>query len=246
MIPKGDRGLPEKDARPVRASELRALGRLQLPAAKLELLSRHMTALRVEKGQRVYRPGEPAKHIYCVLDGAIGLSLLGSDGRLVQLGLLTGGAFFGETALIPGWRRVSEARALQDSRVAQVDAATLVSKVWDLPWEGFASLTKTLIRPIFLLSLRRSLFLVERLPDRLALALWEYGGPPEAIRARGQLPSALTHEELAAMVGASRPRVSLALKRLEKAGLFLRDGKHIRVQEAALRAYLERKFEPLL
>lgn len=230
----------------VRVSELRKLGGLDgLPPAKLELLSRHMTGLRVKKGEVLYRPGQPAKHIYCVLDGAIGLSLLGSDGRFVQLGLRAEGEFFGETALIPGWRRASEAKALQDSRVGRVDAATFVSKVWDLPWESLTRLTKTLLRPVFLVSLRRSLFLVEQLPDRLALALWDLLGS-EARRARGLLPSTVTHEELAAMVGASRPRVSLALKRLEHAGLFVREGKQIRVQEKPLRAYLERRYESLL
>lgn len=204
-----------------------------------------MTALRLKKGQVLYRPGQPAKHIYCVLHGAVGLSLLGSDGRFVQLGLRADGEFFGETALIPGWRRTSEAKALQDSRVGRVDAATFVSKVWDLPWESLTRLTKTLLRPVFLVSLRRSLFLVEQLPDRLALALWELLGSG-ARRARGLLPSTVTHEELAAMVGASRPRVSLALKGLEHAGLFIREGKQIRVQEKPLRAYLERKYESLL
>jgi CRP-like cAMP-binding protein len=229
----------------VQGSELRGLG-LELAAAKLELLRRYMTALHVRKGEVLHRPGEPATHIYFVLDGAVGLSLLGSYGRLVQLGLRTRGEFFGETALVPGWRRVSEAKALQDSRVGRIDAVTLVTKVWNLPWENVADLTKTLIGPVLLLSLRRSLFLVERLPDRLALALWEHAGHSEARRARGRLPSTLTHEELAAMVGASRPRVSLALKRLEKAGLFVRDGRRIRVQETPLRAYLERKYESLL
>lgn len=231
----------------MRVSELRRLNGLErLPLAKLMLLSRHMTALRVRKGEVLYRPGQPAKHIYCVLDGAIGLSLPGTDGRFVQLGLRAAGEFFGETALVPGWRRASEAKALQDSRVGQVDAATFVSKVWDLPWENFASLTKTLLRPVFLVSLRRSLFLVEQLPDRLALALWELRGVSESRRARGLLPSTLTHEELAAMVGASRPRVSVALKHLEHAGLFVREGKQIRVQDKPLRAYLERRYESLL
>lgn len=239
--------MPGEKTTAVRVSELRRLGGLDgLPPAKLETLSRHMRALRLKKGQVLYRPGQPAKHIYCVLDGAIGLSLLGSDGRFVQLGLRAEGEFFGETAVIPGWRRASEAKALQGSRVGQVDAATFVSKVWDLPWESLTRFAKTLLRPVFLVSLRRSLFLVEQLPDRLALALWDLMGSG-ARRARGGLlPSTVTHEELAAMVGASRPRVSLALKGLEHAGLFVREGKQIRVQEKPLRAYLERKYESLL
>src|SRR5262249_26694382 len=103
-----------------------------------------------------------------------------------------------------------------------------------------------ILRPLFLVSLRRSLFLVEELTDRVALILWEYAGHPEARRARGLLPPTLTHEQVAALVGASRPRVSLALKRLENEGLFVREGGQIRVREKPLRGYLEGKYEFLL
>lgn len=231
----------------VRTSELHNLSGLEwLPPAKLELLGRHMTASRVRKGEVLYRPGQPARHLYCVLDGAIRLSLLGTDGRVVLLSLRTAGEFFGETALVPSWRRVSEAKALQASRVGQIDAPTFVSDVFDLPWENLSRLTSMLLRPVFLVSLRRSLFLVEHLQDRLALALWELMGMSEARRAGGLLPSTLTHEELAAMVGASRPRVSVALKHLERAGLFVREGKRLRVRDKPLRAYLERRYEFLL
>jgi hypothetical protein len=47
-------------------------------------------------------------------------------------------------------------------------------------------------------------------------------------------------------VGASRPRVSLALKKLQKAGIFVREGGQIRIREKALRGYLERKYESLI
>jgi CRP-like cAMP-binding protein len=60
------------------------------------------------------------------------------------------------------------------------------------------------------------------------------------------LPSTLTHEQIAAVLGASRPRVSLALKRLEREGVFVREGKQIRVHERSLRRYLEGKYEYLL
>jgi hypothetical protein len=47
-------------------------------------------------------------------------------------------------------------------------------------------------------------------------------------------------------VGASRPRVSLALKQLEKQGLFSREDGQIRIRETALREYLERGCEGVL
>jgi CRP-like cAMP-binding protein len=214
--------------------------------ARLALLSRAMTILRVRRGEVLYRPGQPARHVYYVLEGAVTLSLLGSEGRFLQLSLLTRGEFFGETALVHGWRRSSQATALRDSRVGRIEAHTFVTRVCGLPWEPFTGLTEAVLKPLFLVSLRRSLFLVEELSDRVALALWEYAGHPEARRARGLLPHTLTHEQLAAVVGASRPRVSLALKRLENEGLFVRERGQIRVRERPLRGYLERKYEFLL
>jgi CRP/FNR family transcriptional regulator, cyclic AMP receptor protein len=217
-----------------------------LTAARLDLLSRHMAELPLRKGEVLYRPGQAARHLYCVLEGAVGLSLPGSEGRVLQLALVARGEFFGETALVRGWRRVSQATALEDSRVGRIDARTLVTEVCDLPWEPFTGLTEVVLKPLFMVSLRRSLFLVEVLADRVALALWEYATRPEARRAKGLLPSSLTHEQLAALVGASRPRVSLVLKRLERAGFLVRDGKRIRVQEDTLRVYMKRRYEFLI
>ena len=56
----------------------------------------------------------------------------------------------------------------------------------------------------------------------------------------------LTNVEIAVLVGASRPRVSSALKQLEQRGFFIRKGKQIMIQQAALGAYLRREYEILL
>jgi len=232
---------------PVQSAELRTLERLRwLAPNRLENLSRHMRAVHVSKGETLYRPGQPATHVYCVLQGSVGLSLSASRGRMVQLAVLAGGEFFGETALVSGWRRVSEAVALQDSRVGRIEAQVLVTAVCGLPWDMLTGLTETVLKPLFLVSLRRSLFLVEGLRDRVALTLWEYAGHPAAQRSRGLLPPTLTHEQIAAVVGGSRPRVSLVLKRLEREGIFAREGKRIRVEIGTLRRYLERRYAFLL
>jgi len=100
----------------IQLSELHGLQFLNwVPHDRMNLLSRHMVELRVSKGEVLYRPGQQAKHLYCVLEGAVGLSLSGSKGRFLRLALLTRGEFFGVSALVPGWRRVSRAIALRDS-----------------------------------------------------------------------------------------------------------------------------------
>lgn len=146
----------------VQLSELRGLEVFDwIPHDRMNLLSRHMTELRVGKGEILYRPGQPAKDLFCVLEGAVGLSLLASKGNYLRLGLLARGEFFGISALVPGWRRVSRAMALGESRVGIIDAKIFVSEICAMPWNTFTALTQTMLKPLLTVSLRRSLFLVE-------------------------------------------------------------------------------------
>jgi len=231
----------------VELSDLRALQVLQdFSVAQLKQLSRNMTVLNVRKEEAIYRPGQEADNLYLVLDGEIGLSLLGSKGSSLRLAVLAQGEFFGVAALIPGWRRVSHASAVRDSRIGEIPARFLVEKICGLSWKNFSLLTELTLKPIFLVSLRRASFLIEDLPNRVATVLWEYASHPEARRKGGLLPLSLTHEEISGLVGASRPRVSSALKQLEQRGFFIRKGKQIMVQQAALGAYLRREYEILL
>ena len=228
-------------------SYLRALQVLQdFSAAQLNQLSRNMTVLNVRKGEVIYRPNEVAENLYLVLDGGIGLSLLGSKGSSLRLAVLAQGEFFGVAALIPSWRRVSHASAVRDSRIGEIPARFFVEKICGLSWKNFSTLTELTLKPLFVLSLRRALFLIEDLPNRVAAVLWEYASHPEARKKGGLLPSSLKHEEISALVGASRPRVSMALKQLEGRGFFVRKGKQILIQQAALGAYLRREYEILL
>src|SRR3970040_1953825 len=106
----------------IQTSELRELRTLEgLSEGCLDRLASNMKELRVSKGQSIYQPGQPAKYLYCVLEGVIGISLLGSEDRFVRLKLFNRGEFFGIDALIRRWRRVSVATALQNSRVARVE-----------------------------------------------------------------------------------------------------------------------------
>jgi CRP/FNR family transcriptional regulator, cyclic AMP receptor protein len=228
----------------IRASELRELGTFdKYSEGSVDRLASKMNELRVTKGESVYGPGQPAKYLYFVLDGVIGISLLGSEDRFVRLILSEKGDFFGIDALMRSWRRVSVATALEDSRVARIEPRVFVTEVCGVPWEPFDRLIESLIEPVLKVSLQRAVFLVEKLADRLALALWENSRGFRIGRSKGLLPPVFTHEELAAMVGATRPRVSLALKQLQTQGVIIRSGKQIRLQEKPLRAYLENRYE---
>jgi CRP-like cAMP-binding protein len=229
----------------LKSAELRGLQAFRgLSASQLNRLARNITVLRVRKGEVIYRAAQSADQLYFVLEGEVGLSLVGSKGRSLRLAVLADGEFFGVTGLIPGWRRVGHASALRDSRIGEIPARNFV-EICGLPWKEFSALTEMTLKPLLLVSLRRALYLIEDLPNRVATTLWEYSGHPGAKKS-GVLPLSLTHEELSALVGASRPRVSLALKQLEQRGFFIRKGKQIMVQHSALGDYLRREYEYLL
>ena len=231
----------------VSAGEIAALPAFAwVPKDRMSILSSNMEELHVGKGEILYRPGQIAKHLFCVFEGMVGLSLSASRGRFLRLILTMPGDWFGVSALVPKWRRVSRAMAIENARVGRIEARIFVSDVCGMPWGIFFGLTETLLKPLLTISLRRAQFLVEPLLDRVVLTLWEYASRPAAQNAKGLLTSVLTHEEFAALVGASRPRVSLALKELEGKGFVTREGNQIRVHEKRLHDYLERRFEFLL
>jgi CRP/FNR family transcriptional regulator, cyclic AMP receptor protein len=231
----------------LQVSELRNLQLFkEFSPKQFGLLARNMTTLHVRRREVIHRPGQPAENLYLILEGEVGLSLLGSKGRALRLMVLAQGEFFGVNALVPGWRHVSHASALYNSRIGEIPARSFVEKVCGLNWKDFSALTEITLKPLLLVSLRRALYLVEDLTNRVATTLWEYAGHPEAKKKGGFLPLSLTHEELSGLVGASRPRVSLALKQLEDRGFFIRKGKQMLVQQDALSNYLRREYEFLL
>lgn len=231
----------------LKSSDLRAIHLLHgFSPRQLDLLQRYMTALQLRKDEVIYRPGQLAETLYLVLEGEVGLSLSGSKGRALRLAMIAQGEFFGVNALVPGWRHVSHASALRASRIGEIPAQSFVDKVYGLSWKEFSALTEITLKPLLLISLRRALYLVEDLPNRVATTLWEYSCHPESRKKGGLLPLSMTHEELSALVGASRPRVSLALKQLEERGFFIRKGKQIMVQQGVLGDYLRREYEYLL
>jgi CRP-like cAMP-binding protein len=108
-------------------------------------------------------------------------------------------------------RVIADARlALLDRRFARRTAA------WP---EIHAALTQRLILRARRLGLQSAVNSIPRVEDRLELTLWILGCRFGRVSARGlKLGLRLTHAQLAAMVGAQRPSVTVALRQLEQDG----------------------------
>jgi CRP/FNR family transcriptional regulator, cyclic AMP receptor protein len=90
----------------------------------------YMKSRRLKEGAVLFRKGDPADHLYCLVDGQI---------ELVEIGLrLEPGRIFGEIAFFaPDRRRTLTARCAQAGTVLMIDEATLKQLYHQNPSFGF-------------------------------------------------------------------------------------------------------------
>jgi uncharacterized protein len=65
-----------------------------------------------QSGQRIFDQGEQGEHLYIIASGHVRISLSGSDGRAVTLGIYGRNAIFGEFAVLDGEPRSAHAIAM--------------------------------------------------------------------------------------------------------------------------------------
>jgi CRP/FNR family transcriptional regulator, cyclic AMP receptor protein len=161
----------------------------------------------------IVRQGDPAARLYLLEQGAVRLSRVTVEGREVVIGVLSGGEVFGETALLGGPSPV-EARTIGPSLVVGIDVERLPDLLQRSPRAGLA-LVRQLAARIHrtervlgdALTTDLSTMISRRLRD-----LAEARG--SASPATGGIAVAVTQEELARMVGASREAVNRSLRTL--------------------------------
>jgi CRP-like cAMP-binding protein len=201
---------------PTTAPESRALSRALAAALAAPLRIRAMPLQRVTTGTTLLRAGQPVTRLAFLERGRIDAVLHGTVGTPVVP--LSFGV--GEVVLLS---QLFGDRESGVDLVAGEDSA--------LRWMPIEAIEQALLRdPAALLLLTK--FLAQRLREvqvrerawaergvqkrvRAALARLAAEQPP---RADGRVRIATTHEQLATRCGVSRPKASLALKRLEQAG----------------------------
>lgn len=170
----------------------------------------------IEAGGSVCHKGEPPDYWIGVLSGLVKVVAVSAQGRSITFTGVPPGGWFGEGTLLKRERRRYDAIALRESTVAYVPVNTFM-----LLLESSVSFNHFLLTQI---NERLGQFLAmvehDRLlgPDaRLAKELAGLFNPVLYPGNGDSLP--ISQEELSHLVGLSRQRVNLALRRLERAGL---------------------------
>jgi CRP/FNR family cyclic AMP-dependent transcriptional regulator len=184
-----------------------------LPVELRDYLVSHATLLRLEKGQVLYRCGDPSYGLYAVLEGALSIGTVGVDGKEALLAVLGPTAWIGEISLFDGLPRPHDAIAASRALFMHVPEAALQSLLDATPryWRDFALLMAQRLRLSF--KTTESLALLpaaQRVASRLLMIAEGYDGLNAT-----QNTIRLSQDSLASMVSLSRQTTNQLLKNLE-------------------------------
>jgi CRP/FNR family cyclic AMP-dependent transcriptional regulator len=208
------------------------------PEAFLAKADGGVTISKYQKGQVVFAQGDPADSVFYIREGRIKIAVISDQGKEAVVAFLKAGDFIGEGCLTGRPRRISTARALQDSVITRVDKATMARILREQPNFSERFTAHLLARMI-----RVEEDLVDQLfnssEKRLARALLllaNFGkdGKQEPVIAK------VSQETLADMIGTTRSRVSHFMNKFRQLGYVDYNG-DLEVHSSLLDAVLHEK-----
>ncbi len=195
-------------------------------------------AIALAKNANAYAAGEEGEAVYFIESGQVKLVTVSAEGKECLLAVLTEGDVFGELCLSGLPERSESAVAMEKTIVRVIPCAhlfTRLSRAFLL--EGFVQyLTTRIADQQTIIANLMTVDSEQRLGQTLLDLAHRLGKQdPRSIR----IEQRITHEELAAMVGTTRPRVSEFMHRFRALGLIeLSAERHLIVKESKLTAYL--------
>ena len=171
-------------------------------------------------GSAIYYQGKRCDDLFGILDGQIKLARVNREGRELTTALMTIGEFFGPALGAQGVRQALETATARGSvAVWRVAAKEFHQLLLNQPVLG-SRMVEALTRRQRQMERKLECFVFKRAEARLAETLRELSGAFEPRCEHGfGTHIRLTQQELADLVGATRPVVSTILNRLRKQGV---------------------------
>ncbi len=191
----------------------------QLDEDQLEELSSWIKDLEYSQGELIYLPGEPSESVYFLKKGRVKLSYRGPAGKEFTVSILDEGEPFGEMSVVGEEDRSLKAEALDDVVLCTVSKRDFLHFTDQNP-----SLSLSVAKKIgqHRREIENSLadLLFKDVPSRLATTLRqladEYG---EESGDGVKIKPALTHDEIAKLIGSTRETTTSNLNEFESEGL---------------------------
>lgn len=200
--------------------------------------TKNSRAIEVRKHDHVYTVGDERETVYFIEKGQIKLVMVSEEGKECMLAIHGPGDVFGELCLSGLGGRVETATAMEDSFLKEIPCGKFLDRLAeDSLLEGFIKYLA--VRVADQQQVIANLVTVDseqRLGKTLLQIARKLGKKdPRSIR----IEVKISHEELAAMVGTTRPRISVFMQRFRNLDLIEYNTEHqLIVKEKKLSAYL--------
>jgi len=206
-----------------------------LSEADRAAVASRMRRVQFEPDQMIFSRGDPGREIYLVLEGKIRLSILSSDGRELSFAHAGPGSIFGEIAALDGGERTAGATAITRVEAMALPQKAMLDLIESHPHVATAAI-RFLCARLRETDQRLEAIALHRIEVRLARLLLS------AIRLQSPPPKGptvtfdlgMSQGELALLIGASRPKVNIALTLLEEMGAISRVGTQVKCNTEVL------------
>lgn len=189
----------------------------------LEELAVHLIERRFPKNSTVVEEGLPGDYMYVIREGRAKVTKASEDGREKIMNFLEAGAFFGDMALLGDETRSASVKTLEESLLLALSRRDFIDLLRQSPDLALSVIEELANRLRETNEQARSLSF-QGVEERTR-NLFERIARPES-SAGGQLMTpALTHQQIADMVGTSRETVTRAVKQLKESGWLTQQGK---------------------
>lgn len=182
------------------------------------------------RGNKLFREDDPGGSVFVICTGQVKLSCSSRDGKTLILKIAMPGDVVGLGAVVSGSKYEVTAEAIEPTQIKEVpreDFLAFLQKHGQASLHAAKALSEEYRAAFFD---ARRLALSGSAAGRLAALLLDWGKLSSCGKSVIRFTMALTHEELANMVGTSRETVTRLLSRFKKDGLIAMRGSSITIR----------------
>jgi CRP/FNR family cyclic AMP-dependent transcriptional regulator len=197
----------------------------------LEDIASHLIERRFPKHSTVVEEGLPGDYMYVIREGRVKVTKASDDGREKIMNFLDAGSFFGDMALLTNEVRSASVKTLEPSRLLALsrrDFMDILRQSPDLALSVIEELTNRLRET----NEQASSLSFQGVKERTR-GLFERIAQEDEKCAGQRLTPALTHQQIADMIGTSRETVTRAIKQLKVDGWLDQAGKRYVIPDSA-------------
>jgi CRP-like cAMP-binding protein len=190
-----------------------------LSAAEMDAIAAAAPMKTYTAGAILYSPHNPTETLFILKRGRVRIFRISGDGRALTTAIITPGTIFGEMVLVGQSMHDNYAEALDEAVVCVMSRADVHKFLLSDPRIS-ARITEILGQRLREMERRLSESVFKTVPQRIASTLVTLAGQQRRYVLPGRAPVvALTHEQIAALVGTSRETATKILGDFAEHGL---------------------------